>query len=221
MSFVMPEIMLQRVIQIGIDNVRSDTEAFNDIFAQYLNDELTDDYGQTYIDQIREWFTTTKMPVVQAWSFNPDRIPCFSIHLASEQEDEAKAAIGDYWGDDEEGDGVLNTGAFTVFLDVGIHGNVDSDQVIWMYYVLSYILFKEKPLAQKLGLQLQTWNASDYNKERQYMGENIWTRWIRFKCTTTNLIKMEEKTEKEVEVEVEVESGTDTSDDINIIIEEE
>jgi len=33
---------------------------------------------------------------------------------------------------------------------------------------------------------LHTTSASDYNKEAKYMTENIWTRWIRFRCTTQN-----------------------------------
>ena len=43
-------------------------------------------------------------------------------------------------------------------------------------------------LLDKLGLKLVTFSASDYNKESRYMTENIWTRWVRVKCTIQNTV---------------------------------
>ena len=190
MSFIMPEIVVQRVIQEGIKNLRDNDDAFNDIFATFLCDEMSAAYGQVYVDQIKKWFNETKIPVVQAWSLNPERVPCFSIHLASEMEDEQKAAIGDYFGDTE--DNTTATGVFTVYVDIGIHADKSSDGVLWLYYIMSYIMFKEKRRAERLGLKLQTWSASDYNKESSKLAENIWSRWVRFKCTTQNFLADED-----------------------------
>ena len=111
MAFVMPEIVVQRVLQKGIKDLREEPEAFNEIFGQFLCAEMNFDYGQVAIDEVRKWFFETKIPVLQAWSLNPDRIPCYSIHLASEAEDEQKAAIGDHYGDAE--DSTIATGVFT------------------------------------------------------------------------------------------------------------
>ena len=182
--WVFPEIILQKVIQRGIQGLRNDRGAFEDLFSMYVTDELTPDYGQTYIDQLWDWYTTTKIPVVQAWSLNAQRIPCYSVHLTTETEDESKAAIGDIGaiGDD----GLIGTGAMTVTIDIGIHANKAGDHVLWMYYILSYILFKHKMELHRLGLRLTTFSAAEYQKEGQYMGENIWTRWIRIKATTEN-----------------------------------
>lgn len=185
MSFVLPEVALQRLITLGIKSLRNDKKAFYDIFAQYNCDEIAAEYGLAYIDQIYQWFQTTKIPVIQAWSFNAQKIPCFSIHLATETEDESKAAIGDIAGEFDDV-GETGTGVFTVMLDIGIHANKAGDHVLWLYYILSYILFKNKLMAHRLGLKLHTFSASDYNKEAKYMGENIWTRWVRFRCTTEN-----------------------------------
>ena len=199
MAFVMAEIALQRVIKKGIDNLRENQDAFNDIFLMYTADDLNDDYGQNYVDQIWSWFTGTKLPVVQAWAFNSKKVPSISLHLASESEDESKAAIGDFFGIGE-GDSVnfdTAVAPFTVNIDIGIHGDRTGDMVLWMYYIVSYILYKEKLVAERLGLQLHTWSASDYNKESQYMGENIWTRWIRFRCTAQNLLEFQQGTEVE------------------------
>lgn len=185
MSFTLPEIVLQKVITHGIKELRGDKAAFYDIFAQYNCEEMVQEYGAVYLDQLWVWFSTTKIPVIQAWSFNAQKVPCISIHLANETEDETNAAIGDFAGIFDE-TGETGTGVFTVMLDIGIHANRAGDHVLWIYYIVSYILFKQKLMAERLGLKLHTFTASDYNKEAKYMTENIWTRWIRFKCKTQN-----------------------------------
>jgi len=78
------------------------------------------------------------------------------------------------------------TAAFTAMIDIGIHATRSGDQVLWLYYIVSYILFKYKPMAERLGLKLHTYSASDYAKDSNKMPDNVWTRWIRFRCTTQN-----------------------------------
>lgn len=185
MGFVMPEIVVQKVIDYGIKYLRANKAEFYDIFSQFTQDELNADYGEKYLDDVWKWFATTKIPVVKAWAFNRQNIPSISVHLANETEDESKAALADI-GEVIEDDGETGTGVFTVMIDIGIHANKAGDHVLWLYYLVSYILFKHKPMAERLGLRLHTFSASDYNKDTAKMTENIWTRWIRFKCTTQN-----------------------------------
>lgn len=185
MGFIFPEIVVRKVIDQGIKELRTDKPAFDDLFCQFLQDELGVDYGANYREQIWDWFTTTKIPVVQAWSFNAQRIPCISIHLANETEDESKAAMNDLAGSFNQ-DNETGTGVFTVMIDVGVHANKGGDHVLWIYYIVAYILFKYKPMAFRLGLKLGTFSASDYSKDADKMGNNVWTRWIRFRCTTQN-----------------------------------
>lgn len=185
MSWVMPEIVIEKVLEYGIKRLRADKVAFYDLFAQFTQDELNNDYGPKYLDEIWKWFSTTKIPVVKAWSFNAQVTPCISVHLANETEDESKASIGDYAGVFDEV-GETGTSVFTAMIDIGIHANKAGDHVLWLYYICSYILFKHKLMAHRLGLKLHTFSASDYQKEANKMTENIWTRWIRFRCTTEN-----------------------------------
>jgi hypothetical protein len=184
MPFVFPEIVVRKLIDFGIKQLRQNKPAFDDLFAMFLQDELNKDYGPEYRDQIWQWFSTTKIPVVQAWSFNAQKIPCISIHLANETEDESKAAFDDIAGVGADSD--MGTGVFTVMVDVGIHTARGGDHVLWLYYIVSYILFKYKPMAHRLGLKLQTYSASDYSKDADKMANSIWTRWVRFRCTTQN-----------------------------------
>jgi len=180
----MPEIVVRRLIDLGIKELRADKKAFDDLFCQFDNRELNPDFGPEYREQVWDWFTTTKIPVVQAWSFNAEKIPCISVHLANETEDESKAAMDDLAATGRDAE--LGTAVFTVMVDVGIHVSRGGDYVVWLYYIISYILFKYKPLAERWGLKLQTYSASDYSKDAEKAANNIWTRWVRFRCTTQN-----------------------------------
>lgn len=185
MAWTLPEVAVRRVIDDGFKKIRANKPAFLDIFAEFAQDELSAEYGPDYIEQIWEWFTTYKLPVIQSWSFNAQKIPCISIHLANEQEDENKSAFDDFGGE-FDGETTTGTAAFTVMLDIGIHANKGGDHVLWIYYILAYVLFKNKPALVRLGLEMGTFSASDYSKDAEKMGNNIWTRWVRYRCTTQN-----------------------------------
>ena len=185
MAWVMPEIAVQRLIQYGIVQLRQDKVAFDDIFAYSIEHPLiAEGYGKDYVDKIWTWFTTERIRVVQSWILSPQTVPCFSIHLSTESEDESKAAIGDFYGDGADAEIGINS--MNVLVDVGIHGSKAADQVLWMYYILSYIMFKHKPIARSLGIEIQTYSASDWQKDATKMPENIWTRWLRMRCTVFN-----------------------------------
>ena len=184
MSMVLPEIVVQKIVALGIKELRANKHVFYNLFAQFAQDELAEDYGSSYVDEVWKWFSSTKIPVIRAWSLNAQVIPCISVHLANETEDETKAAIGDFFGGGDNAE--IGTSVFTVMVDIGIHTSRAGDQVLWLYYIVNYILFKHKLMAERLGLKLQTFSASDYNKDAAKMTDNIWTRWIRFRCTTEN-----------------------------------
>lgn len=217
MSWTLPEVAIRRVINDSFKKLRADKTAFSEIFADFAKDELADEYGDAYIEKIWEWFTTTKIPVIQSWSFNVQKVPCVSVHLANEQEDEAKLAFDDFGG---RFDDVAETGtaAFSVMLDIGCHANKGGDHVLWLYYILAYTLFKYKPSLVRLGLEMGTFSASDYSKDAEKMGNNIWTRWVRYRCTTQNDWAAEELIEPEVNVSVKVGRIGDTEgvDDVEI-----
>ena len=103
MAHVMPQVALQRLLQEGIKIVKDNPDILDCIFQYYTCDAMNSDYGQSYIDEIKTWFVKTKIPVVQAWSFDPQQVPQITVKLATEQEDETKSAIGDFWDYGEEG----------------------------------------------------------------------------------------------------------------------
>lgn len=54
MSFIMPEIVVQRVIQEGIKGLRDNPAAFDDIFDTFNCDEMKAAYGPAYIEKDRK-----------------------------------------------------------------------------------------------------------------------------------------------------------------------
>lgn len=220
MAIQLAEVSLQRLIQVGLANLRNNEEGFKGIFDQYNSPEMVASYGPAYIQKIWDWFKNTKMPVVQSWAFDTTRVPGFSIHLADESEDESKVGFSDYFGMGEDSD--ILTGPVTVSIDIGIHADKAKDHVLWMYYILLYILYREKMVGQRLGLQVYTYRASDYNKESKYMADNVWSRWVRFRTTVQHYVPASEEYITP-DVELDIQAAQTTGDDIvdisHIIIE--
>lgn len=184
MSMAMPQVALHRVIWEGIQLLKQNPDILDDIFIYYTVEPMNRDYGQPYVDNIKKWFTETEIPVVQAWSINPQQSPQVALRLASEQEDESKAAINDHYGMGEESD--IGTSAFIVNLEILLMASRNADESLWLYYIISYILFKRKIQAERLGLQLQTFSATDNSRDLGKFADNIWVRTIRFRCVVQN-----------------------------------
>lgn len=220
MAHVMPQVALHRIIQDGMQIVKDNLVLLDDIFQYYTSDPMNVDYGQSYIDEIKVWLGKTKVPVVQAWNLNMTAVPQIGIQLAQETEAEDKAAIGDHWGEGEESN--IGVGVFNVNLDVILMGTKNTDEVLWLYYIVNYILFKRKRQAEELGLQLHTFTASDYTKDAQRMPENVYSRTIRFRTTVQNFWDSEPYIDiNEMEVGVIYESTAEDQEDITtqVIVE--
>lgn len=193
MSMVFPQVGLQRLLQEGLAAIKAEPGVLDDVFSYYTCEALASSYGQAYVDKIKQWFLATKIPVTQAWHLNMQLVPQISIKLATEQEDESKVAVGDFWGDDECDE--VGTSPFIVMLDIRLHTSRNGDEVLWLYYIVNYIFFKFKRRAEALGLQLQTFNASDYARDNIKLPDNVYVRTIRFKTTVQNFWDAEKKLE--------------------------
>ena len=69
--------------------------------------------------------------------------------------------------------------AISESIDIGIHGHADQNTVLWMYYMVIWIMLRFKPELEKRCMDLSTFSASDFNRESQYLGENVFSRFIR------------------------------------------
>ena len=208
MAHVIPQVALHRIIWQGIQILKQNPSLLDDIFQYYTVEPINRDYGQKYIDNIKKWLIETEIPVVQAWSLNPQQAPQIAIRLASEQEDESKAALGDHWGDGE----ISNIGVspFVVNLDVLIMANRSGDEVLWLYYMVNYILFKRKRESEYLGLQLSTFSATDNARDVGKLADNIWIRSIRYRCLVENFWNSEPYIDIN-DVELDIAAGSPTA----------
>ena len=184
MGFILAQVGAQRLIQAGLKYVKDNPDVLDDIFSYYTRDEVQYSYGESYIEKIKTWLGSNKFPVVQAWNIDSSNVPGISIRLSQESEDISKAAMGDfaYMGDNGE----IGAGVSQVNLDVQLHASKMADEILWLYYITIYILYKFKRSAEKLGLELHTFSASDHLRADQYLGDNIWTRTIRLSTTVKN-----------------------------------
>ena len=178
--FIMPELVLQRVIKAGLEVLKQNPEKFDEIFENYSRIYFNSTYGQSFVDDIKSWFLDNKIPVVQSWSMNVEKIPGYSVHLGPEAEDTNLSAINDFYGNGETQE--TSVGVFDVTLRIGMHASREGDYLLWMYYVLKYILFNNKRLLESLGIEIHTFSASDWVKDEEHAANNIYSRYLTFTC---------------------------------------
>ena len=213
MAMVLPQVSLHRIIWEGIQILKQYPDVLDDIFLYYTIEPMNRDYGQTYVNNIKKWFVETEMPVVQAWSINPQQAPQIAIKLASEQEDESKAAIGDFFDAGEDGN--IGVSPFVVNLDIMMMAQKNGDEALWLYYIVNYILFKRKRQAERLGLQLQTFSATDNMRDASKLTDNIWVRTIRYRCIVQNFWDSEPYINiEDIELDLSAESEFSTEVDM-------
>ncbi len=73
---------------------------------------------------------------------------------------------------------------FQDMVDIGIHGHTNQNTVLWMYYIISWLLFRFKSTLEARGIQLQTFSGTEFNKDMKFLGEHIYSRWMRFVAQT-------------------------------------
>ena len=92
------DVEVQAILQYGWDYIRANIDVLDEIFDNFKSDHLKNRWGDREIKKIKEWVQTTDIPIVLAWSLNPQRIPCLSVHIAQSAEDVANAFMGDHGG---------------------------------------------------------------------------------------------------------------------------
>lgn len=97
---------------------------------------------------------------------------------------------------------------FNEQIDIGVHAVSDQNTVLWMYSILVYILFRFKMEIMTRCMDLSTFSASDFNRDSQYLGNNIFSRWVRLSARTRVSWKEDELNQVDTlvsDVDVEVE----------------
>ncbi len=99
---------------------------------------------------------------------------------------------------------------FNEQIDIGIHAHGDKNTVLWLYYILVWILLRFKPEIERRCMDLTTFSASDFRRDNQFLGENIFSRWVRLSARTR--VSWEEEPYPEIDTVVATVSYDDNSD---------
>lgn len=68
---------------------------------------------------------------------------------------------------------------FDEVVSVVVHGHANRNEGLWLFYIVMYSLLKYRPVLEATyGLGLSVPSASDFSKDDQFGGENVWRRYI-------------------------------------------
>jgi hypothetical protein len=179
--YILPQAALTGLIADGIAFLKANPSYIERIFVYYKCPGMDHRYGQKYLDQIMAWWNSTPLPVKQAWSLNVTHVPSITIRLASENEDISREGFQDYWGKGEDGE--IGISSFKVNLDIMLMGSKSTDEVLWLYHIVQYLLFVSKPHAEALGLQAGEFSATDFSRDQARLPDNVFSRSIRYTCS--------------------------------------
>lgn len=69
---------------------------------------------------------------------------------------------------------------FRETFEIRINAQTNTDQAIWLYYIVAYILMRNKSAFEEVGLESQTFSASEFTRDVGKSPNNIWGRTFRF-----------------------------------------
>lgn len=96
MAFRLPDLIVESILRDGLNNARRDETVIDDVFGNLNLAYASRKYGQSEIDKIKEVIRNKEVSIVHAFNLVNANLPCISIQLADDHEDEDKAYIGNY-----------------------------------------------------------------------------------------------------------------------------
>jgi hypothetical protein len=99
MPFVLPEITIESILRDGFKNARRNSDdVIRDVFGNLTRAFADKKYGEKEINKIKKLVEDKEVSIVHSFNMVQAEIPCISIQLVSDTEDERKAHLGDHVG---------------------------------------------------------------------------------------------------------------------------
>lgn len=96
MSFVLPDLVIESIIRDGMQNARRlPDDVITDVFGNLTRSFADKKYGQKEIDKIKSLVEEKEVSIVHSYNLVNVSIPCISIQLINDTEDERRAHMGD------------------------------------------------------------------------------------------------------------------------------
>lgn len=102
MGFIFTDLVVESIIRDGLADMRAKLSTSNDqvpdLFSEMLASHLSVKYGSSEIAKIESMVLNNDIAVVHAFAQIATSIPCISLQLVSNSEDESLAGVSDFAG---------------------------------------------------------------------------------------------------------------------------
>lgn len=130
--------------------------------------------------------------VVDAYGSVPERVDFAEMYLLSSV-DFTMDRIAGAW--------------FRETFEIRVNANSNSDQAIWLYYILAHIMMRNKQAFEDVGLENQTFSTSEFTRDVGKAPNTIWGRTLRFSFLVQHTWKEEVDVLELFQVNVNVETN--------------
>lgn len=96
MSFKLPDLIIESLIRDGLDNARRDPSVLEDVFCDLTRKYAKKKYGNKEINKIIEIIQKDEISIVHSFNLVNSSVPCISIQLADDREDESRASMSNF-----------------------------------------------------------------------------------------------------------------------------
>lgn len=96
MSFKMPDLIVESILRDGFNNARRDNSVLYDLFEDLTLAYNSKKYGEAEINKIKKIINDQEISIVHAFNLVNSNLPCISIQLADDRENENEAHMGNY-----------------------------------------------------------------------------------------------------------------------------
>lgn len=69
---------------------------------------------------------------------------------------------------------------FRETFEIRCNAQTNTDQAIWLYYIVSYVLMRNKSKFEEVGIESQTYSTSEFTRDIGKEPNSIWGRTLRF-----------------------------------------
>ena len=137
--------------------------------------------------RLREFFRRNQIAIVQSFSDVQAHLPCISIQLANDGEDQGLALTDDFGGIDGTFDSDVpardrlgrdeNTIHANTTINVGIH---TKEQLLtkYLYHITKYFVLSAKEDLIRQNFIIATFKGSDFMRDASWQGDHVYTRFL-------------------------------------------
>ena len=197
MSFTLPDLVIEGAIRKGYDLMRSPTrDAIIDVvfnFSEAVNNTdggLPSSVYQKYSserERLIDFFVNNEVAIVHSFSDVQTHLPCISIQLQADGEDQGLALADDFGGTagvfgDNDRAGYreapdLNIIHANTVINVGVH---TKEQLLtkYLYHLTKYFVLSAKLDLIRQNFIVATFRGSDFSRDAAWQGDHVYTRFI-------------------------------------------